>query len=68
MLSLEVDELALIRRSARNVVRILRGANPGELPVEQATTFKLDINVTTAKTFGLTVPQTLLLRADKLIQ
>jgi len=68
LLSLEVDEVQMSRRSAYYVDRILRGANPGELAVEQPTKFRVDINVTTAKTFGLTIPRSLLLRADNLIQ
>ena len=68
LLSLEVDELQMARRSARYVDKILRGANPGELPVEQPTKFLLFINLTTAKAYGITIPQSLLLRADNIIQ
>ena len=59
---------ALARRSAWYVDRILNGAAPGDLPAEQATEFKLIINLKTAKTLGLTLPTTILLRANEVVE
>ena len=64
ILSYGPSEADLQQRLATLVDRILRGARPGDLPVEQPTRFELAINLKTAKTLGLTVPPSLLVRAD----
>ena len=68
LISYGVLQLDLFRRSATYVKKILAGAKPADLPVEQPTKFQLTINLKTAKAIGIAIPQSLLARADEVIQ
>ena len=68
LVSYSIDNLDLYRQTARFVERILKGAKPADLSIEQPTKFELVINMKTAKALGLTIPQTILLQADQVIE
>jgi putative ABC transport system substrate-binding protein len=67
-MSYGTDLFAVYRSAATYVDKILRGAKPGDLPVQQPTKFELVINLQPARALGLTIPQALRLRADHLLQ
>ena len=68
LISYGVNLSAIYRRAASFIDKILRGARPGDLPVEQPTILELVINTRAAKTIGLAIPESFLLRADEVIE
>jgi putative ABC transport system substrate-binding protein len=68
LLSLEIDEIGMFRRSASYIDKILRGRRPSELPVEQPMEFRFIVNLRTANALGLTIPESLLIRANDVIR
>jgi putative ABC transport system substrate-binding protein len=68
LISFGIDQAALYRLAASYVDRILRGAKPQDLPVEQPSKFELVVNLRTAAAIGVTIPKAVLLRADEVIQ
>jgi len=68
LMSYATSYTAQFQRAADYVDKILRGAKPAEIPVEQPTKFELVVNLTTAKALGLTIPESFLLRADEVIE
>jgi putative ABC transport system substrate-binding protein len=67
-MSYSTDDLAVYRRAAIYVDKILKGAKPADIPVEQPMKFELVINVKTANQIGLNIPQSVLFRADRVIK
>jgi putative tryptophan/tyrosine transport system substrate-binding protein len=63
-----LDAQAMIRRVPVFIDKIIKGAKPGEIPVEQPTQFELAVNEKTAKAIGLAIPQTILVRADTVVR
>ena len=68
LMSYSADHLDLSRRAAAYIDKILKGANPADLPVEQASQYQLIVNLRTARALGITIPPAILGRADEMIE
>jgi putative tryptophan/tyrosine transport system substrate-binding protein len=68
LMSYSVDTFHMWRRAASYVAKILRGARPSDLPIERAENFEFTVNLKTAKAIGVTLPTSILLRADEVIE
>ena len=68
LMSYGIDTATIFRRAASFVAKILRGAKPSDLPVEQPTNFEFTLNLKTANAIGVSVPTSILLRADEVIE
>jgi ABC-type uncharacterized transport system substrate-binding protein len=68
LISYGADLSGIFRKGADYVAKILKGEKPADLPIEQATKFELAVNLKTAKTIGIKLPESILLRADHLIE
>jgi putative ABC transport system substrate-binding protein len=68
LMSYGIDTVQLFRRAASFVAKILRGVKPSDLPVEQPTNFEFALNLKTAKAIGVSVPTSILLRADEVVE
>jgi putative tryptophan/tyrosine transport system substrate-binding protein len=68
LLAMGPNREEMFRRTAQHVVKVLKGARPADLPVEQPTKFELALNLKTARALGLTVPKSVLLRAEQVIE